>query len=403
MDINTEELKAHAPLIPYVKQHYKDKIHIERETKHVVFMRCLWHQENTASLALFANGTYKCFGECGAHGDVITFVQAMENLQFQEACKLIGDNVGYDVILEEPNPVFEAYKDKLDNYSRRYWSNLQQNGPALKYLICERGISKEMIDQFRLGFTDQEEYRYRTDIGNISSKLVFPILEHKRRAPKCVGMAYRGLTDEKPKYVNDPNQDGREGQDLQLAGVFIKGDLLYGMPFAHESISKNGCAILVEGYLDVISLHQSGITNSVGAMGTSITENQIKVLSKITKNILLFLDGDKAGTGAMLKVIGDLYNAGLNVAICLLDNNMDPADLCKALDFDNARVTAEIKAHTKQGIELVVNNAVERYESIATLERTKALRTAMPIIEAVQDQGIKEMYKAKLYKRLDIN
>lgn len=401
MDINTDELKAYAPIIPYVKKFYKDKIHIVRETNNVAFASCIWHSEKTASLAFFANGSYKCFG-CGEHGDVITLTQSIENLGFQEACKMIGDNVGYDIVLEEPNPLFESYKDTLDNHTRRYWNNLQNNGDALKYLLCERGISKEMIDLFRLGFTDSEEYKYRTDIGGISSKIVFPILEHRRRNPKCVGMAYRGLTDEKPKYINDVNQDGRDGQNPQLAGVFIKGDLLYGLPLAYEGIAKNNHIILVEGYLDVISLHQAGITNAVGSMGTSITENQIKAICNITSNVLLFLDSDKAGTSAMLKSIKDLYAAGLNVAVCLLDNNMDPADLCKSLDFNNMTIRMEMKNHTKQGIELVVNNAVERYENIATTERTKALRNAMPVIESVQDPAIKELYKSKLFKRLDI-
>lgn len=402
MEINTDELKAYASIIPYVKKYYSDRIQIVKETNNVAFASCIWHSEKTASLAFFKNGSYKCYG-CGEYGDIITLVQKLENLSFQEACKMIGDNVGYDIVLEEPNPVHETYKDTLDNHSRRYWSNLQHNGEALKYLICERGISKEMIDLFRLGYTDAEEYKYRVDMGGISNKIVFPILEHKRKKPKCVGMAYRGLTNEKPKYINDVNQDGREGQDPLLAGVFIKGDLLYGMPMAYKSIRKNNHVIIVEGYFDVISLHQSGICNVVGSMGTSITENQIKTISSITNNVLLFMDGDKAGESAMLKCIGSLYAAGLNVAICLLDNGMDPADLCKTYNFDNASICMEIKSHTKQGIEVIVNNAVERYENIATIERMKALRTAMPIIESVQDPSIKELYKSKLFKRLDIN
>ena len=159
---------------------------------------------------------------------------------------MIGDNVGYDVVLEEPNPLFESYKDNLDNHTRRYWVNLQNNESALKYLMHERGISKEMINLFRLGFTDAEEYKYRTDMGNISNKIVFPILEPKRRKPKCVGMAYRGLTNDKPKYINDVNQDGREGQDPNLTGVFVKGDLLYGMSFAYDSIAKKKCIIFLD-------------------------------------------------------------------------------------------------------------------------------------------------------------
>ena len=147
-DIDTDELKSFAPIIPYVKKHYSNRIHITRETNKVSFCNCIWHQENTGSLAFFTNGTYKCFG-CGVHGDIITLVQTLENLSFQEACKVIGDNVGYEVVFEEPNPIFEQYKDTLDNHTRRYWCNLQKDGEALKYLLFEREISKEMIDLFR--------------------------------------------------------------------------------------------------------------------------------------------------------------------------------------------------------------------------------------------------------------
>lgn len=404
MEIDTEELKSFAPIIPYVKKHYSHLLEFDdsKDKPHVCFAKCLWHQENTASLAFFANGTYKCFGECGEHGDIITFVQTVENVSFQEACKMIGDNVGYEVVLEEPNPFFEAYKDQLDNHTRRYWSNLQHNGEAMRYLICQRGLKKEIIDLFRLGFTDAEEFKYRTDIGGISNKIAFPILEHKRKNPKCVGMAYRGLTDEKPKYMNDANQDGREGQNPNLVGVFVKGNLLYGLPMAYEAISKSNHLILVEGYFDVISMHQSGICNTVGAMGTSITANQIKEISKLTKNVILCLDGDKAGTQAMFNVIKDLYAEGINVVVCVLDNGMDPDELCRNMQYNGNRIYREIKAHSKQGIEFIVNRAVERYENIAMQERMSALSMAMPIIEAVQASEIRELYKSRLFKRLDM-
>ena len=400
-DIDTDELKSFAPIIPYVKKHYSDRIHITRESNKVAFCNCIWHQENTGSLAFFANGTYKCFG-CGVHGDIITLVQTLENLSFQEACKVIGDNVGYEIVLEEPNPVFEQYKDILDNHTRRYWCNLQKDGEALRYLLFKREISKEMIDLFRLGLTDKEEYRYRQDIGCISNKIVFPILEHKRNNPKCVGMAYRGLTDEKPKYINDLNQDGREGQNPQLAGVFIKGNMLYGLPMAYKSIKQMNHAILTEGYFDVIAMHQSGFTNTVGSMGTSITETQVHELSKLTNNVLLFLDGDKAGTDAMMKSIGNLYAANLNVAVCILDSNMDPDDLCRYYKHDFNAINSEIKRHTMQGIEMVLDKTVKRYENIATQERIKAINIAMPIINAVQNPDIRDLYKQTLFKRLDL-
>lgn len=401
-EIDTNELKAHAPLIPYIQQHYSDKIHIEKITNGTAFAKCLWHEENTPSLAFFANGTYKCFGGCGAHGDIITLVQSLENVSFEEACKIIGDNVGYEVVLEEPNPAWEAYKNTLDNHCRRYWNILQNTPDALNYVLNVRGISPDMIDRFRLGLTPQDEYRYRTDTGNISNRIVFPILEHKRKNPKCVGMAYRSLTDEKPKYVNDANQEGRENQDPNLAGVFIKGNMLYGLHQAYDGIKQFQYAVLTEGYFDVIALHQTGITNAICTMGTSITPAQIEALSKITKNVMLLYDGDRAGIDGMVRCIKALYAAKFNVVVCVLDGGQDPADLCKALKFDYLKVSAEIKRHTQQSIDFVINKILMSYDSVVTKERIKALQLGLPLIELIGDPAIKKIFESQLYKRLGI-
>ena len=400
-DINTDELKACAPLIPYVEKHYKDKIKIEKRSEKVVFANCPWHQENTGSLALFSNGTYKCFG-CGVHGDIIALVQAMENVSFSDACKIIGDNVGYEIILQPENKDHEKYKDALDNHCRRYWNNLQKDADALNYLLNERGITPTLIDKFRLGLTDADEYKFRNDIGNISNKLVFPILEHKRKLAKCVGMAYRCLDDSKPKYINDINQDGRDGQDKKLSGVFIKGNMLYGMSQSFNGIRDNKYAILVEGYFDVISLHQSGFDNAVGSMGTSLTDTQIKELSKVTNNILLFYDSDNAGISAMVKNIQILLSNDFNVQVCCMNNGKDPADLCKSLKFDKNLIQHQITLNTQQALDFAIDILSKQYQNIASIERTKALQSISPIIDSVKDKNLKKMYENKMFKKLDI-
>ena len=116
----------------------------------------------------------------------------------------------------------------------------------------------------------------------------------------------------------------------------------------------------------------------------------------------MFLDGDKAGTDAMMKSIGTLYSANLNVAVCLMDNNMDPDDLCRYYNHDGNIINTEIRKHTVQGIEMVLDKTVKRYENIATQERIKAINTAMPIINSVQNQDIRDLYKQTLFKRLGL-
>ena len=400
MGINTDELKSCAPLIPYVREHYSKQIPFVRENKSTVCAKCIWHEENTPSLALFANGTYKCFG-CGEHGDIITLVRRMENLQFKEACKLIGDNVGYEVTIEEPDPLAEAYKDTLNEHAKRYMNNLQNNKEAIEYLKS-RGITKETAEKFMLGLTDEDEYKYRSDMGGISGKISFPILEHKKINPKCLGMAYRDIHGKMPKYINDHNQDGREGQNPRLCGIFVKGNMLYGLPFAYDEIRERNCIIIVEGYFDVISLHQSDIKNSVGIMGTSLTDAQITTVSRLTDNVILFLDSDKAGRNAMLKSISALYKAGLNVSICLIEGGLDPADLCKSLNFSWNKVYNKIKDNTKQGINFILDAATEKYESLVTVERQNVINKVMPIINEVKNPELREMYRTMLLKKLDL-
>lgn len=391
-DIDTEELKSAAPIIPYIMANYDKKLPIVRYNGNTAFCNCIFHQEDTASLAFFPNGTYKCFG-CGAHGDVITLVQNLENLSFQEACQHIGERVGYDVVIEPPNPEHEKYKDMMDNHTRRYWSNLHKDGEAMKYLVLKRGLTEDTIQKFRLGITDSNEYTYRTDMGDISYKIAIPILEHKRKNPKCIAMAYRSMDNNaKTKYLNDKNKEG----------IFVKGETLYGLAVSYDAIRAVGHAIVVEGYFDVMSMHQSGLCNTVATMGTAFTKKQASELYKITKNILLFYDGDNAGRTNMLKNLSILYETGFNVAVCALDKPIDPDDLCKSMDYDGKKIWKCMQGYIRQGIEMVIDQSTKKYSDIAAKERRKAIEAASPIINAIQDPSIRELYMRTLYKRLDL-
>lgn len=402
MDINTDELKATAPIIDYVMKFYPNKIRFVEKSNNCYKAYCIWHKDvKSPSLTFFTNGTYKCFG-CGEHGDIITLVQKLENVTFQEACKIIGDNVGYEVILTPPNPYHEAYKDKMDNHSRRYWYNFQMSAFAKEYMMITRGLTKETLDSFRVGLTNSDEYKYRKDIGNISYRISFPILENKIHNPKCIGMGYRTLKDESPKYVNDHNQEGKQNQDPNVAGIFIKGNVLYGYSMACQSIRKNGFAIVTEGYIDVLSMHQAGLTNTVSIMGTSFTENQVQLIKNMTDRILLILDSDKAGINAMLKILPTLFKYGLNVMICTLQKGMDPADLCLANNFDKNTIANIIKENSVAAESFLIDTAVSKYESYVIKERRKVIQDIMPIFDNIPNDKIKEVYMDILYKRLDM-
>ncbi len=404
--INIELIKEKADLAEYIMTYYP-QIGLRR-TGGIYHACCPFHEEDTPSLIVWTNGTWKCFG-CGEHGDVITFVMKIEHLNFKEACKMIGDNVGVAVTLEPPNPHHEKYKDMMTEHNRRYWRVLQTNQDALHYLRNVRGLTDETIAQFRLGLVPNDEYKYRNDIGGIANRLVFPILEHKdANTAKCLGMGYRTLKDEKPKYINDINQEGRPAydkkpaQDPNLAGVFIKGNCLYGYPFAYQEIRKANYAILTEGYVDVISMHQAGIKNTVACMGTAITENQADILRKLTSNLLLFLDGDSAGIENMIKVLPMLIEKGFNVKILIAENGMDAADVCLKCKFNRDYMQAYITSHSKPAINVVIDRAVNEYEQVVVRERIKAMNTIAPLLEKIPSEYEKDIFKSMAYKRLDL-
>ena len=140
-NIDTEALKEAAPIIDYIKKYYPE-VEIDHENSTLAMAKCCFHNENTASLALYANGTFKCFG-CGEHGDIITFVQKMENTDFIGACKIIADNVGFKLNYISTNPEVEKYEAKMAEYVERYQNNLKNNANALNYLINTRHIRND--------------------------------------------------------------------------------------------------------------------------------------------------------------------------------------------------------------------------------------------------------------------
>ena len=399
MELDIEEFKSYAPIIPYVKQFYKDKIPITKESKNVAFARCIFHQENTASLAFFASGKYKCFG-CGAHGDIIDLVKHMENLDFKEACMEIGKNVGHEVEFEPPNPHWQAYKEQLDNHSRRYWGNLQKDADALNYVLNTRRISPEMIDLFRLGLTDDSEFKFRTDIGNISHKLVFPILEHSLK-PHAVGMAYRGFTDEKPKYINDSNQEGREGQRPELAGVFIKSNMLYGMSQARKTIAHQDCVIVTEGYFDVISMHQSGMTNTVGLMGVNMSDAQADEIAKRASRVILMLDSDNAGLNGTMNAVSKMFQRGMTVHVCRMPDYHDADELCKSKDFNLNEVGRYVKSNMQNAYLFIANMLTMPYENYVVNERMRIMEKAEEFGNLLSGSQ-KDVFMSTIRKRIDI-
>ncbi|HOZ51873.1 MAG TPA: DNA primase [Chitinophagaceae bacterium] len=307
---------------------------------------CPFHNEKTPSFTVSpTKGIYKCFG-CGKAGNVITFIQEHEKLTYPEAIIWLAKR--YHIEVEETEISKEAKENQLieeslriiNTFATQYFNDLLLHHPegetiGLSY-FQERGFRKDTIEKFQLGYCleDRDHLskeaiekgyskellvkaglvydRYEKLQSIYAGRVVFPI---HNQSGKVIGFGARILkTNEKaPKYINTPENE-----------IYHKSKTLYGIYFAKNSISSLNECYLVEGYTDVISLHQTGIENVVASSGTSLTEDQLKLIKRYTKNLTILYDGDAAGIKAALRGLDMAIEQGLNVTVVLLPNNHDP-------------------------------------------------------------------------------
>jgi DNA primase len=171
----TDELIKRAKIPEYVEKYYP-KIHFTLSGSWYKGY-CPFHEDDTPSFGHYiGSDIFKCFG-CGKSGNIFTLVRHMENVSYEEAAKIIGDNVGVDVKLEPPNPYFENYKNTFTEYAKRYHENLLQSEEALDYLTNKSRLTMDTVEEFNLGLTSPEEYKYRSayPMGNIKDRITFPI------------------------------------------------------------------------------------------------------------------------------------------------------------------------------------------------------------------------------------
>ena len=307
---------------------------------------CPFHNEKTPSFTVSpAKGIFKCFG-CGKAGNSVNFLMEHEHFTYPEALKFLAKK--YRIEIEEEQQSQEKIEEQnekeslfqLNHFAQQYFENTlfeHEEGKAvgLTYLK-ERGFREDIIRKFQLGYSkeDREDFsayardhgyktEYLTKTGlsiqketrlfdRFHGRVIFPIHSASGR---IIGFGGRILGSDKQtaKYLNSPESD-----------IYNKSKSLYGLHFAKNSlISKDNC-LLVEGYTDVISLHQSGIENVVASSGTSLTHEQIKLIQRYTSNITILYDGDPAGIKASLRGTDMILEQGMNVKIVLFPAGEDP-------------------------------------------------------------------------------
>jgi DNA primase len=313
---------------------------------------CPFHNEKSPSFPVSpAKGIYKCFG-CGKAGNAITFVQEHEKLSYPEAIRYIAKY--YNIELEETQmsaEVVELQKVEeslriVNNFAQQYFTtqlNETEEGQNIGVsYFKERGFRQETLDKFLLGYSPESRYAlftaatekgYQKDLllkcglinsrsgidgDNYSGRVIFPI---QNMSGKVIGFGARILkkSEKAPKYINTPENE-----------IYSKSKTLYGLFQARTAISKQNECLLVEGYTDVISLHQAGVENVVASSGTALTVEQLKLISRFSKNLTIIYDGDAAGIKAALRGLDMAVEEGLNVQLVLLPDGQDPDSFVQA-------------------------------------------------------------------------
>jgi DNA primase len=312
---------------------------------------CPFHEERTPSFGIDpVQKVYYCFG-CQASGDLFTFVQETEGLDFRGALEMLADRYGIELELEREDPAEAQRRQRRERllelvarttayYERYLWEAEEARG-AREYL-AERGLQEQALRAFRVGYAPSawdrvllasrrggfsERELYDTGLAQRSqqngqpydrfrSRIMFPLADVRGRV---LGFGARAMrAEQKPKYLNTSDND-----------VYHKGRHLYGADVARAQATKAGEVILCEGYTDVIAMHQAGLANVVGLMGTALTDEQVGELARLAQTVLLALDADSAGQEAMLKAYRLAARRKLELRVVELPAGADPAELVK--------------------------------------------------------------------------
>jgi DNA primase len=380
-DTSVEEVKAAADIVAVVSARTQ-----LRKTGGRYLGRCPFHEERTPSFSVNATDKlYYCFG-CGAKGDLITFVRDTEQLDFAGAIEWLADRFGLQIEYEETSPRQDARRRRRERllelldaaatfYERYLWDS--QAGSLARDHLAGRSLGEEVCREYRLGvalggttltrkaldrgFTREELAAAglvnRRGNDYFSGRLLFPLADARGRV---LGFQARKLREDDPlraKYVNSP-----EGE------LFRKRDLLYGLDHARAAIAKQERAVVVEGNTDVLALRQTGIEPVVAAMGTALTEPQLKELSRLTNRVWLCFDGDAAGEAATLRGMELAAAQGFDVHVVALPAGLDPADLADG--FEQRLASAE--TYLGYRVRLEIERAVDRQEAFVRVREVLA-------------------------------
>jgi DNA primase len=382
---------------------------------------CPFHEERTPSFSVDAGEKlYHCFG-CGVGGDTIKFIEEKEGLGFAEAVELLADRYGVELEREREDPQAEAKRrqrrrlsellDRTGVFYAAYLWDSDEAAKAREYL-AQRGLGEEVLRAFAVGYApsawDKVLLRGRRagfkveelrgvglvqrgrgggEYDRFRSRIMFPIRDRRGRTLGFGGRAMR--SDQGAKYVNTAETD-----------FFHKSKMLYGIDLAKAAIAKAGRAVVVEGYTDVLALHQAGIEEAVGVMGTAITDEQVASLSGMVDEVVLALDADSAGQEAMLRAQRVAGDRKMRLRVAAMPAGEDPAEM-----LAGEGGAERFRAILEGAVELTafqVGLVLDRTDTSSPAERDRALGEVAPIMAGMGESASRDDLVRRVAERLDL-
>ncbi len=378
---------------------------------------CPFHSERTPSFTVFTNNqNYYCFG-CGAGGDVITFIMKMENLEYTAALEFLAKRAGITIPQDTSAPQKKGAIDRsrmfdMNRDAAKFFRNClfdEKIGKEAREYLSSRGLDSTTVKRFglgyspdsfnllrdhmhRLGYTDEEltvgflcgiSKKTGKPFDYFRNRVMFPIIDV---SGNVVAFGGRVMDGSMPKYLNTSDTPG-----------FKKSRNLFALNYA-----KNACAeqmILCEGYMDVIALHAVGFGNAVATLGTAITQEQARIMSRYTKKVIISYDSDDAGKAAAFKAMKYLAEVGLDVKILKMDGAKDPDEYIKKFGADKFK---KLLSESRTSFEYKLEDVLVRYNIQNNDEKIKALGELCAIISGVYSEVEREIYISEVAKRFEL-
>jgi len=406
-----EEIRLSNDIVDVVSEYVK----LEKRGKYY-FGLCPFHAEKTPSFTVTPSmQIFNCFG-CNKGGNVIHFIMNIENLDFVEAVKYLADRAGISIpdrMGENDEKAARLRQEVMEIHkvaARYFYNNLNSpSGMKAREYLKNRGILDETIRRFGLGYSlpgYDNLYKYLLDKGydkkdilesglvikterqtyidRFRDRVMFPILDLRGNV---VGFGGRVMGSSLPKYMNSPE-----------TVIYSKGKSLYALNFARDA--NQGSLIVVEGYMDVISLHQNGIINSVASLGTALTENQARLMRKYAEEIIIAYDADTAGQAATLRSLDLLRKIGCTVKILEIPDGKDPDEFIRNNGADAFR---ELISNSMTFVEYKINLLKKEVDTENTEGKIKFINKAAKILSEIDSRIEMEVYADKIAREYNIS